>query len=855
MGHWLLLALSVLGTSQVLPYDAARMRLRIDEAIVAVRQILDTTRHPSPIDDVPHVYDDLYLLAEFLTNTAIKAELNALSIVGLGPLKSKQARDWVADSRDASLGFQPLQTCTLVEQEATDAQTTGKGAKGAKGKAGKLFAANAPQTWAVNVSWSLFISKDKSNSTADQLILDSRSATFHVTTSTKQAPDFCSTSLPLAWVQLTWLFQQVQEQKPVFSINRSAPSCYTPRRNDDISKALQFFLNITTWASQVVETIFNPTLSQGLAISKTPDDTGVFIPIVPLFEPARCSNNTGAAGNSTCTPTVLLSVDDMNAFLATQLSSLKSKAQSMSESFPDSGNSTALLSTAEARLVMVCIHLTRLAGAYSDSMESIEAMLRDRLVDALGTHIAPTDLTQYMRFNNRRLFNAETRPQEFSYPIRREGCDPSGAVIMEQGDNKVTIPQPVTALTRTDPVGKPMKMTSTDGTVASLAGRRYLHAPVFYQFSGQPLPSVNLVARAKQFAWLIFVVGKIVSNGEFEIEIATIVKDKEDLVIPLVLDTLSSPKVYYDILASLSPQQQAFAEAYRNMLLKQSVFALAVVEVKPQLEYLLNLSVGSLTKEVQLTQDLIKLFVDYQMPPDMLTYIGESTDTSTQIEYVKAQVTKMNDMLDQARQQEIIKKRVNEAVNNSPHDDYDYDDVFNEPSNRSKVNSARQQPRPLVQLNSTQVQPNTTDYTLLPALLESRIQQLDPDAGLSATTISLGKMWTLFSKQSVQSPVVTTKIDSTERAADQSQAIRLLTALSKSGTIPFEHSELHTLVPFTQSFDETLINIVVQEDKNPIDAVERSSLVIATTIFNQPAKDLVAQNQVSRLTALFPELF
>jgi hypothetical protein len=63
------------------------------------------------------------------------------------------------------------------------------------------------------------------------------------------------------------------------------------------------------------------------------------------------------------------------------------------------------------------------------------------------------------------------------------------------------------------------------------------------------------------------------------------------------------------------------------------------VQIKPQLEKLLNLKDDSLTKglekgkkilffidllcvEIRLTQSLLKLFIEYQIPSDLLTYSG-----------------------------------------------------------------------------------------------------------------------------------------------------------------------------------------------------------------------------------------
>lgn len=75
-----------------------------------------------------------------------------------------------------------------------------------------------------------------------------------------------------------------------------------------------------------------------------------------------------------------------------------------------------------------------------------------------------------------------------------------------------------------------------------------------------------------------------------------------------------------------------FAKAFRSMQLSSTLFGIAVIQIKPQLEKVLNvrlpvlptltcqLPADSLTKELELTQDLLKLFMKYQIPSDLLSY-------------------------------------------------------------------------------------------------------------------------------------------------------------------------------------------------------------------------------------------
>ena len=104
-------------------------------------------------------------------------------------------------------------------------------------------------------------------------------------------------------------------------------------------------------------------------------------------------------------------------------------------------------------------------------------------------------------------------------------------------------------------------------------------------------------------------VGRITSATAFDPKYAIIVKDKDLLKIPLSMTTIPTPKEFKDAIESLSPEQQRFAKAFRAMQLESTLFGVCVIQIKPQLEKLLNLTPDSLTKEIKLTQDLMELFI------------------------------------------------------------------------------------------------------------------------------------------------------------------------------------------------------------------------------------------------------
>jgi len=186
-------------------------------------------------------------------------------------------------------------------------------------------------------------------------------------------------------------------------------------------------------------------------------------------------------------------------------------------------------------------------------------------------------------------------------------------------------------------------------------------------------------------------------------------QDKDDLKIPLMLDALPTAKEFKDAVESvrvvvvvvvvvcvhslthsleyflfssnththhilslthkqnhfnvkqLSPEQQRFCKAFRSMQLASSVFAVLTIEIKPQMEKVLNLPSGALTKEIALTQGLSDLFIEYQISPDLLSFEGNnsSTSPSQRLQSVQQHYDAIRKVIDKEKQLEIeeAKKR------------------------------------------------------------------------------------------------------------------------------------------------------------------------------------------------------
>merc|ERR1719162_2378146 len=111
---------------------------------------------------------------------------------------------------------------------------------------------------------------------------------------------------------------------------------------------------------------------------------------------------------------------------------------------------------------------------------------------------------------------------------------------------------------------------------------------------------------------MLVLVGRVASASTFEPKYAAIIQNKDELTVPLDLSTIPSPKEFRDAIESLSPEQQCFAKAFRAMQLESTLFGVLVIQVRPQLERVLNLPGDALMKDIKLTQNLMDLFITYQ---------------------------------------------------------------------------------------------------------------------------------------------------------------------------------------------------------------------------------------------------
>lgn len=142
-------------------------------------------------------------------------------------------------------------------------------------------------------------------------------------------------------------------------------------------------------------------------------------------------------------------------------------------------------------------------------------------------------------------------------------------------------------------------------------------------------------------------------------------------------------------------------------------------------------------------------------------------------------------------------------------------------------------------------------YTQLPGQLDKQLLELDEEAGLLKSAIlSLGPNWQKKATASVLAAPTSAMLGKDELKDCKNQAFDLLDALSRSGELCFDETEFHVILPVTHCFYSTLIDTIIRDNRNPIEAAERSLLTVGALVHRRAPADLIYGKHVHRLQEL-----
>eukprot|EP01060_Flectonema_neradi_P029488 TRINITY_DN408_c0_g1_i9.p1 TRINITY_DN408_c0_g1~~TRINITY_DN408_c0_g1_i9.p1 ORF type:complete len:912 (+),score=260.96 TRINITY_DN408_c0_g1_i9:79-2736(+) len=882
-------------------YQVEMFKNKLSNGMGTVARILEVNRNPLLADNVHHKYDDKYLLAEGLTSTGLAAMLNGLQFLGLDEAKLSEIKKMSGDKKAVTLRFKMDSQCdfekeTTREVEGPSHVTEVSGMLNIK-KTSKTVTKVTEYFWTYKAQYefNVYCGSDPSGG----LVLKSNSLSTTIMTSSKDTPQPAKSTIKPIDVSLTWLMGQLTQNGTVTcSIDRSKATCHTPRRNPLIESAIEFTNTIQHWCNQVNSQISrlnglqqNCKLDEALMTS-----SDIFVPIIPIFEegPTDDDDTKLIKDVSEEEASVMLSKSDFDSFLSEQQRALTSRVSDIQKAFPTTGVVTGV----EGGHRLVLCHISDLCRQYVEAVNFIEGMLRKQLIAALGKEVTAVDFGNYMAFHIRKIFNQQFIPKTFSYAVRHSTHNPEGTVNFELVSQEPGVLDAPVLSVVSKAASRPMKFPLSASSDVRFSGDAYIHSVINHRFSSST-NNFNLVANARQFSGYILVLGRIGGADLFLPKHALIIKNKDDLTIPLILEEVPTPKQFKSAIESLSPEQQRFAKAYRSMQLESTLFGMCVIQIKPQLERVLNLPPDSLTKEIQLTQDLIDMFLTYQVSSDLLSFqcdpCEDPADISAKdkVEQVKGHVKNMQDMIQKAKEAEIAEEKMKAEAAKLRRKQEEEEICFlkgdcspkscaaprSMPMAKSSLKMSMKwsalpvtgaMPRvPQSQLQEEQEQPQEqeqqekqkfpssdhTDVSTIPQQLEAKFEALDEDDSLRPTIIKTGPSWSKSTQAGLLSKKMKLSLGESEQKKEKNIAFDLIDALTRSGAMDIPDAELHVVIASTHCFDKTLIDTVIQGNINPIEKVERSILIAATTIHSKPASELLLEDQAARVKQHSPKLF
>jgi hypothetical protein len=909
-------------------YQETELRSRVDAALRRIRTVLDNTRNPQYPADVPHQYDDKYLLAEFLTRISVAAALQTLGSFGLTAEKLAQLREW-ARTRSVTLRLVAQEDCKFLREETRKVDsgqeivTEKTGFLGGKTiKTEKVVTTITEYFWRFEFAYEL--TAYPGNAPEHGVPLLGRRGSVEIKTGARTTPRPATVVRPPVTADISWLLHQADDGARVaFTIDRTARTCHTPRRNRQIDEALRALDELHAWCTRVhayfAADLFPAQQDHGLGLGAI-TAAEVFVPTVPLFEGERQRGAASVPGEG------VLPLAFADAFLAEERRSLDEKFAELARAFP---RNESVITFYDASLMVGVLHIRNICQHHANGVQYIEEMLRKQLIAAIGKELTPADFSAYMDFHCRKLLKPQYRPQPFSHAIRRPDHYPEGVLSIE-ADRGGPMPDPISTTAAWSAAGHPMSFALDAATRVTFLGDRVLHAWISHQFSGSSGLALSLVARARQFSSFVLLVGRIASADVFEPKYGIIVQNKDLLKIPLMLEQIPTPKEFRDAIESLSPEQQRFARAFRGMQLESTLFGVCVIQIKPQLEKLLKLDPDSLTKEIKLTQELLGLFIEYQIPSDLLSYDGPAeAPTLDKLARVKEYTERMLAMIDLSKQRELAQARERESyrlaeADRSPPPPPMYMPVPSAPmpwpcprparpmmaadrrrrppraaprrraprrpmmpgsapapvmpsapppppadarragageprdheadADRDRDADAGRRRQPRDRADGSTAAPRDgqaasgepLDYTRIPRELDAKFEALDDDGALRPTILNPGDVWSRTAQKGLLAAPATATMTKDEQKDEKNRAFDLLDALSRSGALPIDHASLHVVIAATHCFDKTLLDTVIQGNVNPIEKVERSVMIVATTVHDRPASELLLDDQRAR---------
>eukprot|EP00804_Cyclotella_cryptica_P019591 CCRYP_014343-RA/>CCRYP_014343-RA protein AED:0.26 eAED:0.26 QI:126/0.5/0.66/1/1/1/3/176/970 len=956
------------------PFERLAFERKVNDALRSAERILDIERHPRLAGDVEHTYGSKYELVNATTNAALIAYMNVFEKMGLD---SSVLRS-IDKTKPTTLRFDANTTSKFVKEVIVDVpmersveeeqktRSTGVFGHSESKRVSKVVHHVTEFHFNLETSWSLSVYSG--TSVQDKKVIESRKSSTVLITQSKDNALPEHNNFPPQDLTLTWLLQQINTDRLTsqFKVDTEDDDTKTPRRNKATEKAIEFSRHLSQW-SNAIKSIFVHGIVENLLKKHNPalpnpgdlsldrlntihEEYSIFNPILPVMEERITSEETLSENinesienqsnsiialefrsneNREDVETVL-STSDLSKLINEHVRTLEEAITGIAKSCPDEKH---CISFSELGLLLLSHHIgTELCTNYIESMTYVESMIETQLVSAIGKRLTPDDLETFMRFHNARLLSPEPKP--FSHAIRQPEHYPVGLLSIESvnNDDKDNC---IYSHSRIVNAGASFHIPLNAATSLELGGNQVLHGWLQYRF-GSSHKMHQLVARARQFSSFILVIGTMTGPSTLE------PKDADEVFIPLLVSELPTAKEFKDAVKSLSPEQQRFARSYRSMQLASSVFGMCVIQIKPQLESLLRLPPGALDKEMRLTQDLMELFVEYQVPSDLLSYNGvtENVANADKVHNVRQNVQAVIDVINSEKEKQLKAAKLKtemaaeDAFQRAFQDDeeggsssFSRQALFSgkgapaSVSNRHNERAlacagmnmvgrsmakamaapppspqmAMMMELPAYQMESAEGEPifryakaetsiadittitstskttekytttnqqagssllqSSVDFTLVPKILDAAVERIAKYTSLRSTVLKTSDSWVRNRQENLLTALKKQTLNPEDVKKEKNKAFDLLDALSRSGSLPIKYSELHVMIAATHCFEKDVIDTIVCDNVNPIEKIELSTILFASTVHGVAARELIKNtDELHRLEGSTPLL-
>jgi hypothetical protein len=180
------------------------------------------------------------------------------------------------------------------------------------------------------------------------------------------------------------------------------------------------------------------------------------------------------------------------------------------------------------------------------------------------------------------------------------------------------------------------------------------------------------------------------------------------------------------------------------------------------------------------------------------------------------------------------------------HDNHHHEDDYIMPNDREEIQTMN------AMNTSTSV---AIDFTAMPKNLNKIFNHYDKDNAVRTTTIETTDNWRRKHQKNILTALEVSSLSESDRKVEKNKAFDLLDAVSRSGSLPLLAAELHVIMGVRHSFEETVMETVIQKNRNPIEKMERSALIVAALVHNVGIPELVAGGAMAeRLGSELPSI-